>query len=509
MQAKEKMSDIIVRIENINKDFGGVPVLKDINLDVRQGEILGIIGENGAGKSTLMKILSGIYTPSSGKVHVGGKFVRILDPIDARSLGISLVPQEFNLIKDLPVYNNVFLGAELLRKNRLLDKNEMKRRTRELLKNLGVDIDPEARIDGLSAAGKQMVEICKALAFESKVLIMDEPTTMLTKYEIEILFTLVRSLVARGMTIIYISHKLKEVKALCHRVVVLRDGAIVHDGPTAEISTLEMAQKMVGRELNSIFPPKIEPEEEVVFEARGITVPGVISDISFSLRKGEIFGLAGLVGAGRTEIAETVLGLRTASSGSFLRKGRDIKLNEPADAVAAGISYLSEDRQGSGIVTSFSVLKNTTLVSLGSYCRGALKLIDRVRERSKVSGYVDSFHIKTESLDKKLENLSGGNQQKVSLAKSIDTSPEVLIVDEPTRGVDVSAKHEIYNFIADLASKGISCIFISSELEEIIGMCNRVAVMRDGKIVGFLEGADINEENIMFYATGVREEAAS
>ena len=503
------MSEKILSSVGINKDFGGVYVLKDINLDVRRGEILGIIGENGAGKSTLMKIFSGIYQPTSGKILVEGKGVRIESAIDARRLGISLVPQEFNLIRDLPVYNNVFLGAEMRTRLGLLDKEGMRRRTRDLLADLSVTIDPEAMIEAMSAAEKQMVEICKALAFKSNVIIMDEPTTMLTTYEIEILFHLVAKLRANGMTVIYISHKLKEVKALCDRVVVLRDGVIVHDSPTAEVTVMEMAQRMVGRELGSIFPAKRVPGEKAVFEARGVTVPGVIEDISFTLHRGEILGLAGLVGAGRTEVAETVLGLRRKSAGQFLKAGVALSLNEPSDAVKAGISYLSEDRQGAGVVTGFSVFKNITLVSLARYCRTVLGLVDKCAERAKAQGYVDSFHIKTESLDKRLENLSGGNQQKVSLAKSIDTEPEILIVDEPTRGVDVSAKFEIYRFIHDLAGKGISCILISSELEEIIGMCNRVAVMRDGKIVGTLEDADINEEEIMFYATGAREEVAS
>ncbi|HOX31839.1 MAG TPA: sugar ABC transporter ATP-binding protein [Spirochaetales bacterium] len=503
------MGDVILRAERINKDFGGVPVLKDVDLEVRRGEILGIIGENGAGKSTLMKILSGIYQPSSGRVLVNGEPARIGSPIEARRLGLSLVPQEFNLIRDLPVYDNVFLGAELLTRAGLLDKEAMKARTRELLAQLSVTIDPEARIEAMSAAEKQMVEICKALAFSARVLIMDEPTTMLTKVEIEVLFGLVRKLRAEGMTVIYISHKLKEVKALCDRVVVLRDGEIVHDGPAEGLSVLEMAQRMVGRELGSIFPPKSEPGAEIVFEARGVTVPGSFEDVSFELRKGEILGFAGLVGAGRTEVAEAVLGLRKRTAGEFYKDGKLLRIEEPADAVAAGISYLSEDRQGSGIVTGFSVAQNVTLVSLGDYCRSALRLIDRKRERERVQGYVDSFRIKTESLSKRLENLSGGNQQKVSLAKSIDTEPEVLIVDEPTRGVDVSAKHEIYVFIGELARKGISCVFISSELEEIIGMCNRVVVMRDGKVAGVLEGDGIDEERIMFYATGAHEEVAS
>ena len=503
------MSDVILRAERVNKDFGGVLVLQDVDLEVRRGEILGIIGENGAGKSTLMKIMSGIYQPTSGSVSVKGERVRIASAIDARRLGISLVPQEFNLIRDLPVYSNVFLGSELRRRSGLLDKEAMKERTRELLAELNVSIDPEARIEAMSAAEKQMVEICKALAFSSSVLIMDEPTTMLTKHEIQTLFSLVHKLRSDGMTVIYISHKLKEVKALCDRVVILRDGAVVHDGPTSELSVVEMAQRMVGRELGTIFPPKSPPGDRIVFEARGVTVPGVFERVSFELHQGEILGLAGLVGAGRTEVAETILGLRKKSAGEFLKDGRTLRIEEPADAVAAGISYLSEDRQGAGIVTGFTVTQNITLVSLADYCRSLFRLIDKKKEREKVQSYVDAFRIKTESLAKRLENLSGGNQQKVSLAKALDTEPEILIVDEPTRGVDVSAKHEIYAFINDLAARGISFLFISSELEEIIGMCDRVLVMREGRVAGTLEGNGINEEEIMFYATGAREEAAS
>ncbi len=495
----------LVRIAGISKSFSGVPVLRDINVTVRRGEILGIIGENGAGKSTLMKILAGIYAPSSGELHVGGEKVVIDSPIAARALGISLVPQEFNLIRDLPVYSNIFLGAELLTSGFVLDKTAMKARTRELLAELRVDIPPDAMIENLSAAEKQMVEISKALAFKARVLIMDEPTTMLTLHEIEILFRLVRKLRDSGMTILYISHKLKEVKELCDRVLVLRDGALVLDSPTAGISTVEMAQAMVGRELGTLFPAKALPAEEAVFEVRGLTVPGVLEDISFSLRKGEIFGLAGLVGSGRTEVAETILGLRKKSAGRIFRDGREIVIREPKAANDAGISYLSEDRQGSGVITSFSVTNNTTLASLRNYSGRFPGRIDRKRERETVRRYIDSFRIKTDSPDKRLENLSGGNQQKVSLAKAVDTRPEVLIVDEPTRGVDVSAKLEIYSFLNRLASTGIACLVISSELEEIIGLCNRVLVMREGRMAGLVEGERMNEQEIMFLATGARE----
>jgi len=502
-------NEIILRMEKINKDFGGVPVLKDITLDIKRQEILGIIGENGAGKSTLMKILSGIYQPSSGQIFLNEKPVKIESPVRARQLGISLVPQEFNLIRDLPVYANIFLGVEIRKKSGILAKAAMKERTRELLAKLSVDIDPEAYIEKLSAAEKQMIEICKALAFHADILILDEPTTMLTTFEIDILFKLVEALRDQGMTIIYISHKLKEVKSLCDRTIVLRDGVLVFEAPTQSVSVLEMAQRMVGRELESVFPPKTMPLKEVVFEAKNVTVPGVLENITFSLHKGEILGLAGLVGAGRTEVAETILGLRKMTKGHFIVNGTEMKFNEPAEAVAAGISYLSEDRQGSGIITSFSVLKNATLVSISSYCSPFLRVIDKESERKKVKEYVQSFRIKTESLDTLLENLSGGNQQKVSLVKSIDTKPGILIVDEPTRGVDVAAKHEIYHFINELVKSGISCLFISSELEEIIGMCNRVVVMREGRIAAILEGSAINEEEIMIHATGVREEVAS
>ncbi len=495
----------IIRIANLNKDFSGVPVLKGINLAIHGGEILGLIGENGAGKSTLMKILAGIYTPSSGEIRINDKVVEITDAIEARQLGISLVPQEFNLVRDLSVYNNIFLGAEIVKKGFMLDKDAMRKRTRELLAELRVDIPPDTTIENLSAAEKQMIEISKALAFKSQVLIMDEPTTMLTLHEIDVLFRLVRKLRQDGMTIIYISHKLAEVKELCDRVVVLRDGVLVQNSPTRDVSTLEMAQAMVGRELGAMFPPKTTPGDKTAFEVRGLTVPGVIADIDFHLREGEILGMAGLVGAGRTEVAETILGVRKKSAGRIFRDGREVAIDEPMDAQNAGISYLSEDRQGSGIITSFSVVKNTTLASLNNYSSRFLGRIDKKKEKESVRKYIASFDIKTSSLDKHLENLSGGNQQKVSIAKAIDTHPKVLIVDEPTSGVDVSAKLEIYRFLNRLAAQGIACLVISSELEEIIGLCSRVIVMRGGSIAGELGGDDINEEKIMYLATGVSE----
>ncbi len=502
------MSETLLETRGISKDFSSVYVLNDINIHVLRGEILGIIGENGAGKSTLMKILSGIYPPTSGEILFEGKPAPIHGPLDAKLLGIGLIPQEFNLINQLTVYDNVFLGSELLLKNGLLDKKTMMARTRELLSELSMDIGPEERIEKLSTAQKQMVEICKAVSTNAKLLIMDEPTSVLTQYEIDILFRLMRRLRDQGATIIYISHKLKEVKTICDRVIILRDGSVISTEQIGNVSIVDMAQRMVGRELNQVFPEKGRPAPDVVLEVQDLTVHGVIENVSFKLHRGEVLGLAGLVGAGRTEVAETILGVRHAEKGRILVNGKVVEISRPVDAVGNGISYLSEDRQGSGILTNFSVIKNISLVSLAFYCRYVLNLILRQKERTSAEMHTRRFNIKATNLDTRLEFLSGGNQQKVSLAKSIDARPTVLIADEPTRGVDVSAKQEIYRLINSLAAEGLACLFISSEQEEIIGMCHRVIVMKQGRVMGSLEGESITEEEIMFLATGIREGVA-
>jgi len=502
------MSEILLETRGISKDFSSVYVLRDIDIQVVRGEILGIIGENGAGKSTLMKILSGIHTATAGEILFEGTPVQIHGPLDAKRLGISLIPQEFNLISQLTVYDNVFLGSELRLGNGLLDKKTMMARTRELLSELRVDIKPDERIEKLSTAQKQMVEICKAVSINAKLLIMDEPTTVLTQFEIDILFRLMRRLRDQGATIIYISHKLKEVKTICDRVTILRDGSVIATEPVASVTITDMAQRMVGRALNQVFPQKGTPTADVVLEVQDLTIPGVIDHVSFQLHRGEIVGLAGLVGAGRTEVAEAILGVRRAVQGRILVNGKAVEISRPVDAVANAISYLSEDRQGSGILVGFSVIKNISLVSLASYCRYVLRLILRQKERASAEAHARRFNIKAPSLDTRLEFLSGGNQQKVSLAKSIDTRPAVLIADEPTRGVDVSAKQEIYRLISGLAAEGLACLFISSEQEEVIGMCHRVLVMKQGRVMGSLEGGRITEEEIMFLATGIREGVA-
>ncbi|HNQ71509.1 sugar ABC transporter ATP-binding protein [Mesotoga prima] len=494
------MGEVLIEAKGISKEFSGVRVLDNIDIGIERGEIFGIIGENGAGKSTLVKILSGIYTPTEGKIFFEGKEVEIKDPLHAKMIGISIIPQEFNLINELSVYENIFLGSEITRKG-FLNTREMKRRTISLLEELKKSIDPEEKIERLSVAQKQMVEIAKAIAYDSKLLIMDEPTTVLTLNEIEILFDLMRSLKERGVTIIYISHKLKEVRKICDRVMVLRDGQMISVSQTGEVDEEEMAKRMVGRELSQIFPDKVSPSDEVVFEVENLTINGLLENISFGLREGEILGFAGLVGAGRTELAEAIIGIRKRDSGKISIKGKPVEIKSPNDAVKNKIAYLSEDRQGSGILTSFDLIKNTTLISLPAYSK---ILINSKKEREKTKKYVDKFNIRAASLKTRLEFFSGGNQQKVSLAKSLDPEPEIFIFDEPTRGIDVNAKREIYRFMNELVNEGVSCILISSELEEIIGMCNRVVVMKEGRITGILEGEHINEEEIMLHATGLK-----
>ena len=485
-----------------------VTVLKDISIELQAGETLGLIGENGAGKSTLMKILSGIYQPTAGALFIGGKPAHFRTPSDAKAAGISIVPQEFNLCPDLSVSENIYLGDELRGPGGLLDRAAMRERTRELLAGLSASIDPDARITELSAAQKQLVEICKALVHEARVLILDEPTTVLTRIEIDALFRVMRDLRSRGIALVYISHKLWEVAEICDRVAVLRDGELVHVAPVSTLSLEEMARRMVGRELSDIFPKLTEPADDaaILLEVEHLTSPGAFEGISFSLRAGEILGFAGLVGAGRTEVAEAVMGLRRAT-GRILVAGQELRSHRPLESVAAGIGYLSEDRQGSGVMVPFTIAENVTLVSLPGYSRGLLGFVDRKREATSAERWRSLFSIKANAMDQRLEELSGGNQQKVSLAKSLDPEPKILIVDEPTRGVDVGAKQEIYRLINDLAAKGIAIILISSELEEVIGMCRRVLVMREGRAVGFVEGAAVNEEEIMYLATGIREGA--
>lgn len=493
----------LLHVVSAGKEFSGVRVLNDVSFDLHRGEILGVIGENGAGKSTLMKIIAGIYSPTNGQFLLDGEALRTGCAAEAKRQGITLIPQEFNLVDGLNVFENIFLGEEVV-SGPFLDKKAMAAEAGVLLGRLKADIDPFERIDSLSVAQKQMVEFSKALSRKSRILIMDEPTTVLTPPGVKLLFSIIRALRDEGVAVIYISHKLREVKELCDRVMVLRDGEFVSLDKTSDLTVQEMATRMVGRELTQIFPPKNAPSEDLVLSVEGLSVEGLLAGVTFTLRKGEILGFSGLMGAGRTEMAETLLGLRRKTAGRIVIKGKEADIRTPGDAVKLGLSYLSEDRQGKGILTKFGVSSNISLVSLARYC-GAGGIIRKREEREKAAEYVRSFSIKAASLSANLEFFSGGNQQKVSLAKCMDTDPEILIIDEPTRGIDVNAKREIYHFIHSLMERGLSCILISSELEEILGLSHRTVVMHEGRISGILEGEHMNEEEIMFHATGLKE----
>ncbi|MBU2643770.1 sugar ABC transporter ATP-binding protein [bacterium] len=493
------MSEPLLTIKNISKEFSGVRVLNNINIDINRGEIYGILGENGAGKSTLLKIICGIYTPSAGELFLAGRKVSVGTPMEAKALGISMIPQEFNLIETLTVFENIFLGSEV-RKGFLLDKPYMREQTSNLMQELQTDLSPNALISSLSVAQKQMVEIAKALVHDSHILIMDEPTTVLTIHEVEILFDLMAKLKEKGVTILFISHKLKEVKRVCDRILILRDGDQIGVEEVQNVDEHDMARKMVGRELNQTFPEKSFPQEEVVLQVRNLNITNLLTDISFELKKGEILGFSGLIGAGRTELAESLMGLRPKNSGEITINGEKVDIQSPLDALKHKLGYLSEDRKGKGLLLNFRIPENITLISLKKYTRWFIR---KEQEAESTRNYIKQFNIKASSLKSELEFLSGGNQQKVYFSKWMDTDPDILILDEPTRGIDVNAKRDMYHFIHSLVEAGVSCIIISSELEEIIGLCTRVIVMREGRITSEVSGEHINEEEIMYYAAGL------
>ncbi|EAR08039.1 sugar ABC transporter ATP-binding protein [Reinekea blandensis] len=501
------MNTVPLKLENIAKSFGQNLVLKDVSIELNRGEVLGILGENGAGKSTLLKIINGVYEASRGIVEIEGHRFEKVTPELAKAHGVAMIPQEFNLVPTLSVFENVFLGRELRHPiTKLLDKRSMRQKTAEVLTELEANLDPDATIETLSVAQKQMVEVAKILIFDARIVIMDEPTTVLTDKEVAVLFRVVESLKAKGVTLLFISHKLKEIKSMCDRLLILRDGEPVYFDAVSALSEHDMAVRMVGRELNQIYPAKNEDIGEVALEINELSdTQNRVKDVSLQVRRGEVLGLAGLIGSGRTEIAECIFGLRKCQFTSFKKDGADIRVKSPKDAFNLNIALLSEDRQGAGLVMNFDLPQNITLVSLKKYLK---PLIDHKKALDVAGQYKGEFSIKSDSLTMEVGRLSGGNQQKVYLAKLMDTNPDVLILDEPTRGIDVNAKKEIYHFVNELTQKGIAVLLISSELEEIIGLSHRVIVMREARQVAELSGSDINEEKIMYYAAGVNQDSA-
>ncbi len=481
----------ILTVENLTKSFGAAPVLSGVSFTLDEGVILGLAGENGAGKSTLARLISGRLKPDSGKIELNGTCY--------------VLPQEFALIPTLTAADNIFLGRELSRMG-LLRKKEMQTRTEELFRLLNFPIDPNRLASTLSVAEKQMMEIAKALLYKANLLILDEPTTVLSREEVQTLFALLKKLKEQGTSIIFVSHKLDEMIALCDDVVVLRDGVLICREKTSELKPYDIACKMVGRNLSQVFPEKVQPAADapIRFSAEHIvSADGTVKDVSFSIRRGEILGLAGLAGAGRTELAETICNLRRRASGTVTIDGQEADTGTPRKSLRAGISYLSEDRQGTALLTGETVTENTTLASLLSkYCRWGF--VQKWKQRMTARDYIEKFRIRCDSENSRISSLSGGNQQKVALARGLDCEPRVFIFDEPTRGVDVGARCEIYDFIHKMASSGVSCLLISSDLQEIIGNCTRVIVMHEGRLSGEVTGEQINEEEIICYATGVK-----
>lgn len=485
----------------IAKDFGAVRVLNDISIAFERGEVHAIIGENGAGKSTLMKILAGYLPPTEGSIEVAGEAVRFNGSKAAENLGIVLIHQEINLAEDLSVSENIFLGREL-GQGLLLDDEAMRQRSVAVLNELETPVNPRTKVRDLSVSQKQMVEIAKAVSRDARVLIMDEPTDVLTGHETDILFSLIRRLKESGVTVVFISHKLAEVKAIADRVTVLRDGELIATRDAASISEEEMASLMVGRELSDMYPPKrLSQTDKVVLAVKDFSVPGWANHVSFDLHQGEILGFAGLVGAGRTELFEGLIGLRP-HTGQLFRNGQVITIRNPREGISHGIAYVSEDRKGKGLLTTMTLRPNLTLLSLEKYAK---PFINREKEMAALAGAVDEFDIRVPSLRAKVNTLSGGNQQKLVLAKTMEIDPDIIILDEPTRGIDIGTKRQIYFLMQELIDAGKSVILISSEMQEIIGLSHRVVVMRSGRITGILAADKLEEDEIVRYATGLED----
>jgi ribose transport system ATP-binding protein len=496
------MAEELVRIENMVKTFPGVVALANARFDLLSGEVHALMGENGAGKSTLMKILAGIYAKDSGTITYLGQPVSIPNPRSAQHLGISIVHQELSQMNHLTAAQNMFIGREPRHAlGLLLDEQKLNEQAQEYFSLLNLDLDPRTRIGDLTVAKQQMVEIAKALSFKSRVLIMDEPTASLTTAEIEELFRIIRGLKAQGVGIVYISHKMDELKQISDRVTVMRDGQYVGTVPTAETSMDTIIKMMVGRTLfETARNVAGDGTGELLLDVRHLMRGRAVRDISFTARRGEILGFAGLMGAGRTEVARAVFGADPIDSGEIWVKGRRVAITQPRHAVRAGIGYLSEDRKRYGLALGLSVATNVVLACLSRF-RGALGWMRDGAMRTVAQQNIKTLAIKTPGINQKVQFLSGGNQQKVVIAKWINRDCDVLIFDEPTRGIDIGAKQEIYKLLNDLAQEGKAVIMISSELPEIIRMSHRILVMCEGRISGELQGAEVTQEKIMYYAT--------
>ncbi len=497
----------VIDLAGVAKRFGGVQALRGVDLALYPGEVHALVGENGAGKSTLVKILAGVHRADTGVIRVASEEVVFHGPLDARHRGVAVIHQHATLFPDLDVAENVFMGRQPQDRAGRVDWGAMYREVARLLGTLGVRLNVRAPVRGLSVADQQLVEIAKALSFEARVLVMDEPTASLSAREVDRLFAIVQRLRERGVAILFVSHRLEEVFAISDRITVFRDGAHVVTARAKDLSTEETIRHMVGRRLEALFPKEEAEMGGVVLEVRGLTRPGYFRDIGFALRRGEILGLFGLVGAGRTEVARVIFGADRADAGEIRVEGRLVTIDSPLTALRHGIGYVPEDRHGQGLVLDFPIGANVTLPILPRLSR--LGLLDQRRERRLARAYAEQLQVKAAGLEQAASALSGGNQQKVVLAKWLATDPKVLILDEPTRGIDIGTKAEVHRIVSHLATQGMAIVLISSELPEVLAMADRVLVMHEGRITAEFPRGQAGQERVMFAATGQEDGGAA
>ena len=489
-----------IKMHGIDKSFGGNAVLKSAGFLLDHGETHALMGENGAGKSTLKKILTGVYTKDAGTVTVDGREVCYKNPQEAEKAGIVFIHQELNVLFDLTVEENMFLGKEIKKAFGVCDRKAMREEVRKILDRLGVNIDPGQRMNELSVGQQQMIEIAKALMVDAKVIIMDEPTAALTQSETTVLFQVINSLKQKGVSIVYISHRMEEIFELCDRITILRDGSYIGTKKISETDMNDVVKMMIGREIGERYPLRNAKTGGVAFEVKGLSCPGVFENVSFQVHAGEVLGVSGLMGAGRTEIMQAIFGNMPHVTGEIYLDGKQIQNRSPLEAMKNGIGFITEDRKVEGLMLEESIQKNISIANLGRISKSGV--LQKGAEDELVKRGIEELHIKCFGPQHECSNLSGGNQQKVVFAKWIYTNPKVLILDEPTRGVDIGAKKEIYSIINELAEKGVAIIMVSSELPEVLGMSDRIMVVQEGHVRGILHKEDADQENIMILATG-------
>lgn len=496
----------LLRMDSITKTFPGVKALEEVNLHVKRGEVHALLGENGAGKSTLMKCLIGMYTPTNGKIIFENKVLTNHNTRTALELGISMIHQELNPVLEQTVMENLWLGREPRNRLGFVDHKKMDEKTNEVLGEMGIHLNPKTKVKELTVATIQMLEIAKAITYDAKLIIMDEPTSSLTEKETDQLFQIIRQLKKEGRSVIFISHKLDEIYAVCDVVTILRDGKSIETKSLEDTTSSQLIEDMVGRELTQLYPEKRdEREKEVRLKVSGLTDSTHFRNVSFELKKGEILGFAGLIGAGRSEVMEALFGLREVLNGTIELDGKEIQIKQANDAIKKGIAFLTEDRRKTGLFPMLSVGYNIVSSSIGKY-RNKFGLLNYKKINQDAQHYIDTLKIKTPSPNTEIQHLSGGNQQKALIARWLLTDPDILILDEPTRGIDVGAKSEIHQMIADLAKEGKSILLVSSELPEVLGLADRVVIMHEGKVQGILENDDLTQETVMEYASGERDD---